>query len=343
MPECSVMISVPCALCGSSEFTPYLVGRDRLLDRFKEYAIVRCCNCGFRYLSPRPNPSEFDEHYPPDYPPHQWRLSKLSDRASQGGFNRFKWRIDSWNLRRTGYPMQGVPPPGWAGRWLAPLRRRKLQQIILPPHGRCRMLDVGCGTGLFLYRHRDLGWETWGVEASHVAAEVARRAGLRVITGQIESADLPQGYFDLIIMMHVLEHLENPTGVLARLRPLLAQDGQLMIEVPNADSWGLRFWGTHWSALELPRHLSHFRREDLERLAVVTGYRIVRYLTRFERDLHVTSLQHWLRERTWLPAGLRKRELARYLKLNRWFSPLFAFIARGNAGDVLRVWLEPVR
>jgi SAM-dependent methyltransferase len=334
------MISVPCSLCGCRESRGYLVGKDRLLNRSREYTVVRCSACGFRYLSPRPHSSELAEHYPAGYSPYHTHLSKPSDKATQGGFSRFKWRMDCWNLKRMGYPMDGMSSPGWVERWLAPLRRGKFQHKILPPHGRCRMLDVGCGTGSFLYRHRDLGWETWGVEMSPVAGEVARRAGLRVIIGMIESADLPRGYFDLIVMMHVLEHVEDPSVVLAHLRPLLAPGGQVLIEVPNADSWGLRFWGTYWFPLELPRHFSHFGRADLTRLAEGTGYRVIRCLMRNESEWHASSLDYWLEERSWLPPALRKRPLAWSSKMCKGLRPLMRLLARGGESDALRVWLE---
>ena len=331
-----------CLLCGSRESTPYLVGRDRLLGRSREYTIVRCCGCGFRYLWPRPHSSEFGEHYPAEYFPYHTPVSKLSDRASHGPFGRFKWRMDCVNLRRMGYPMDGVPPPGSVELRLAPLRWTKLQHTILPPRGRCRMLDIGCGSGLFLYRHKDLGWETWGVEKSPVAGELARGAGLRVITEPIETADLPQGYFDVIVMLHVLEHLENPVGLLARLRPLLAPGGQLIIEVPCADSWGLRFWGTYWFFLDLPRHLSHFGRADLTRLVAATGYRIVRHLTRSESEWHASSLDYWLEDHGWPRSMFRERGFVRRTKLHRKLGSLIARSAGGEAGDALRVWLEPI-
>ncbi len=335
------MITVPCALCGCRESKSYLVGRDRLLNRSREYTVVRCCACGFRYLSPRPHASELGDHYPAEYFPYHTRLSRPSDKATQGGFGRLKWRLDSWNLKRIGYRMEGTPTLRWFERGLAPLRRHNFRHTIVPPRGRSRMLDVGCGTGSFLYRHSDLGWETWGVEMSPQAAEVARRAGLKVIVGGFESADLPRGYFDLIVMMHVLEHLEDPVAGLSSLRPLLAPGGQIMIEVPNADSWGLRLWGTYWYFLDLPRHFSHFGRGDLTRLASVTGYRLIRCLTRFESEWHACSMDYWLRERGWLPRAVRGRELARRSRLHRGFRPLLALLAGGDA-DALRVWLEPV-
>lgn len=336
-------MTASCSLCGACASTPYLAGTDRLLRSSREHTIVRCCTCGFRFLSPRPPFHGLAAHYPPEYPPHRYRLSRLSDKAMQGAFSRFKWHMDSWNLQRIGYSLSRLPSPGWVARRLAPLRRGKLQRTILPPHGGCRMLDVGCGTGHLMYRHEDLGWKTWGVEMSAQAAEAARQAGLRVITGQVESADLPRGYFDLIVMMHVLEHVEDPVVVLGHIRPLLAPGGQVLIEVPNADSWGLCFWGTYWFPLELPRHLSHFGRDDLTRLATKTGYRVIRSLTRREGQWHASSLDYWLRDRSSLPSFLRAADLASRFRLHRWFLPLLALLARGDAGDALRVWLEPVR
>ena len=337
------MAATPCALCGCNEAVPYLTGRDRLLRRSRRHTIVRCCHCGFRHLSPRPNCSQHEDLYPPDYPPYRQMFSKPSDVVDRAGWQWIKGLMDSCNLRRMGYAMERPSAAGWVVRYLSPLRRKKLRYDILPPHGRCRMLDVGCGTGFLLYKHKDLGWETWGVEMSPTAAEIARQAGLRVTTGQIGRVDLPQGHFDLIVMMHTLEHVDNPAHVLDRLRPLLASGGQVMIEVPNIDCLGLRIWGSYWFALDLPRHFSHFSIADLEHLATNTGYRIVRRLARPVAEWHGPSLDYWLEDRDWFPNRWQGRNLAERAHLAKWVRPMLALLARGYGREALRVWLAPVR
>jgi len=330
-----------CPLCCGERAEPFLESIDRLFGRTKVHRIVRCLSCGFRYLSPRPANPQGDEAYPEDYPQYHKRLSRPSDKAADRGLRGLKWRMDAHNLRCLGYELESLPQSGPLARVLSPLRRKRFRHGVLPPRGNCRMLEVGCGTGLFLYRHKDLGWETTGVEMSDAAAQAARDAGLDVHTGLVEESRLPHGHFDVIVLMHVLEHIEDPAAVLRSLIPLLAPGGQIMAEIPNADAAGMSWFGPYWFPLELPRHLSHFGLADLERLAERANVRLVRHVTRHGGDWHSRSLDYLLPEKTWLPRFLRSGDFCRSIKLEKKLAPFFALFASGDRGDALRVWFEP--
>ena len=100
-----------------------------------------------------------------------------------------------------------------------------------------RLLDVGCGDGTFLEVAADSGWEAEGTDISTAAVRHAREnRGLTVHHGVVEDVTLEPGSFDAVIMNHVLEHVRNPVVTLSRLRDLLAKDGVVRIEVPNAAS-----------------------------------------------------------------------------------------------------------
>ncbi len=87
------------------------------------------------------------------------------------------------------------------------------------PPGR-RLLDIGCGKGQFVGVAREVGWDAWGVEFDEGAVETARHAGSQtVFAGSLDHPDLP-AVFDVITLWDVIEHLQDPRGVLAQaLRP----------------------------------------------------------------------------------------------------------------------------
>jgi len=96
------------------------------------------------------------------------------------------------------------------------------------------LLDVGCGTGDFLSVAESLGWQTWGIEASSFAAEIARaRSQARIINAYLADTDLPEGYFDVIHASHVIEHLPDPLAAMIQLRSALKEEGCILVEVPN--------------------------------------------------------------------------------------------------------------
>ena len=99
--------------------------------------------------------------------------------------------------------------------------------------GRGRMLDVGCGTGATLraFSARAPGWSLFGLEPNlKNQGEITAIPGVEeVLDGYLADID---GVFDLITVVHTLEHLEDPLGFLGDARARLTADGLLLVEVP---------------------------------------------------------------------------------------------------------------
>lgn len=100
--------------------------------------------------------------------------------------------------------------------------------------GRKTCLDLGSGSGEFMFLAREIGLECIGIEPNTGYAAYSRdKLGLNVLVQAIEDTSFPAGKFDLIRLSHVLEHMRDPVRSLATLRDWLADDGLLYIEVPN--------------------------------------------------------------------------------------------------------------
>lgn len=116
----------------------------------------------------------------------------------------------------------------------------RVDLLSLLPDGARTVLDVGCGSGATSRRLLEIGVsEVVGIE---VNADMASRASMhcrRVLVGDIETMDLdlPDGYFDVILMADVLEHLLEPYQATTRLLPLLKTKGSLLISIPNVPPW----------------------------------------------------------------------------------------------------------
>jgi 2-polyprenyl-3-methyl-5-hydroxy-6-metoxy-1,4-benzoquinol methylase len=136
-----------------------------------------------------------------------------------------------------------------------------------------KILEIGCGRGLLLKAMSQLGHECHGIERSKLAATRAQRTpGISVYAKPLEQCKLPEGYFDLVIFWHVLEHLENPADTLHRVAKLLRPGGLLIIEVPNLSSLQSRVFGKYWLHLDLERHLFHFSAGGLRTLLETYGF-----------------------------------------------------------------------
>lgn len=135
------------------------------------------------------------------------------------------------------------------------------------PH-KGRLLDLGCGPGVFLRVARTRGWQPQGLELSTVSAEACRAAGFDVIAQPLDQAQLEPGAFDAVVLHHVLEHLHDPNDTLHRCHKLLRRGGLLFIAVPNARSWRARLQGATNAYVYQRDHLLFFDSGNLKKLVV---------------------------------------------------------------------------
>ncbi len=96
-------------------------------------------------------------------------------------------------------------------------------------------LDIGCSTGILLKKFQEsYHCQPAGIEPGTAFREYARRSGLQVYATLTELEQEREGRFDLVSMIHVLEHISDPVGYLVHLRErLISPAGWLLIEVPN--------------------------------------------------------------------------------------------------------------
>lgn len=132
---------------------------------------------------------------------------------------------------------------------------KKLGWIEKSLPGKGKILDIGSGTGDFLVAAKGLDWETFGVEPNAKARKLASQKGVDLIE---DVSSLPDQFFDVITMWHVLEHVPDLDHQLRELDRLLKPDGILVIAVPNFKSYDAQKYKEHWAAYDVPRHLYHF-------------------------------------------------------------------------------------
>lgn len=245
-----------CDLCGSDRHRPLFEAGERRFGLPGRFAVVRCADCGLCRTEPQPADLAF--YYPGD------RYYTFT--APKQPSRRARARI------RSAY---GLPSDGRGTTALARIAVSRLAPG-LPPGPPGDVLDVGCGSGEMLLALREAGWRVRGLDIDGRAVAAARSVGLPVDEGDLLGLGYPDGSFDAVRLWHSLEHMRSPRAQLAAARRILREGGTLTVGVPNFGSLLSRVTRDRWFYLDLPRHLWHFDRRSLVRLATAAGFAVER-------------------------------------------------------------------
>ena len=161
-----------------------------------------------------------------------------------------------------------------------PARREAFSRILDHidgfPTGGKRLLDVGAHIGLMCSEAASRGWDATGVEPSRWAVTVGReRFGVDLRQDALESF-APDGGFDVVTLLDVVEHLHDPVAGLAHVRTMLADRGLVAMTTVDAASLHARIRGTSWPWFFRP-HLWHYTPASLRRHLDQAGFRAVEW------------------------------------------------------------------
>ncbi|MEQ9424130.1 MAG: class I SAM-dependent methyltransferase [Cyclobacteriaceae bacterium] len=270
-----------CPICSHQGFSNHIICTDHLVSD-EAFAIVKCDNCGLKVTSPRPNAENIGKYYESeDYASHQQSSRSLMDVAYK------------------------------TVRGFALNKKLKLVNSLATEPG--KLLDVGCGTGLFLNTCEKGKWKTAGVEVNNNARESASKIVRGHIYESLDNLELKKT-FDVITAWHVIEHLHDLRGSLKMMRKLLKKDGSVVIAVPNSDSWDADNYKEFWAAYDVPRHLYHFNQLNIKELANELKFKVKQVLP-MKLDSFYVSL---LSEKYKYGSTNYLRAINNGLKSNRW-------------------------
>ena len=252
--------TIPCNLCGSSEFRVLQRARYDIenptvaadltrtfsssSDERLNHQLVACARCGLQFVNPR------------------LRADAVLEGYAAGSDEQFVSQARGRELT--------------FGKCLDMIER-----VWNRPPG--RLLDIGTGGGSFPYVASKRGWQAEGCEPNRwLCSWALEHYGLPIRAGTVFEQHYPAGAYDVVTLWDVLEHTPDPRTEIAETHRLLRDGGLLVINYPDIGSWIARAMRRSWVFL-LDVHLYYFTRVTIRKLLEGAGFEVVRIRPHFQR------------------------------------------------------------
>lgn len=248
-----------CPVCGSAGIKNVLSAKDYTVSG-ESFSIAECDNCLLRFTQDVPDAASISPYYKSEnYISHT--------NTSKGLINRLYQSVRKKTLNQ---------------------KRELIEKTTSITNG--NLLDVGSGTGAFVAAMKEAGWQVTGLEPDADARTVSKQSYNIELDDINQFYNLPASSYDAITMWHVLEHVHDLQGYIAKLKLLLKENGRLFIAVPNYMSKDAAIYGEHWAAYDVPRHLYHFSPKAMQLLVEMHGLKLLQCKPMWYDSFYISML-----------------------------------------------------
>lgn len=230
---------VTCNLCGSNEYKVMFEAGVAQLNQ-----IVQCKCCGLMYANPRMKSADCEEikGYDPTWFPHEQLRQQFEKEALQ---------IKDYDQMRV-----------------------FINQLY--PH-RGKLLEIGSSFGYLLNSFKTEGWEPKGIEPLVIACEYAKNEfGIEAIPSTLEEAQLDENSIDVIIMLHVIEHVPDPLSMFKEIFRILKPNGLCIVETPRYDTLVFKLLGKRERSLSCDGHIYFFTTDTLINMTSKAQFEVIK-------------------------------------------------------------------
>ena len=218
--------TVPCNLCGSTGCAILFGAGVAQINQ-----IVKCDQCELIYANPRKDADHVE-------------LKSWRDDPGWDPVREHRQRFEKERLQTRDYA-----------------NTRAFINRLHPDRG--RLLEIGSGFGFLLQTFRMDGWKVTGVEPDRNLARYSKaKQGIETISCVLETANIPNESVDVVIMLHVIEHVPDPVGTLREIYRVLKPGGHLILETPRYDTLMFKLLGRRERSLSCDGHIYFFTTES---------------------------------------------------------------------------------
>ena len=209
----------------------------------------KCQNCNTVFVNPQPSKNELDRFYADQETEAQVENSVLSSSLSR-----------YFDPEKREYFINN--------------RVKPICKYLKPSSS---LLDIGCGTGVFVRFMKDVGYTVRGIDLSRKSIEYGQeKLNLSSELSVNDWQSLPSvETYDAITAWTVIEHLPDPEAFLQKCNMALKHDGILLLEFPTVDSLLWRKLQSFFFWVMPPYHLVLFSRQGMQTLLSRTGFKLV--------------------------------------------------------------------
>jgi 2-polyprenyl-3-methyl-5-hydroxy-6-metoxy-1,4-benzoquinol methylase len=228
--------------------------KEMMFGTNESFKYMLCNECGLLQICNIPQ--DMGIYYPNNYGSLRENtniLRRIKDYAYKCSFKNFLFKQKN--------------PLGLFREWMEP-NLKFLTLFDELPHE--SILDVGCGTGYMLDTLSSLGFQNLQGIEMFISSDIITKNGVHIQKGSIHDITKP---YELIMLHHSFEHMEDQLAVLKKIKSLLLPDGVCMIRIPVMnEAWNL--YHENWYAIDAPRHFYLHTEKSFEILATQADFQI---------------------------------------------------------------------
>jgi 2-polyprenyl-3-methyl-5-hydroxy-6-metoxy-1,4-benzoquinol methylase len=229
-----------CNICGAGNFTVLYASGVAQVNQ-----IVKCSGCGLIYANPRRQADHVELEWWPDDP--NFDIEKEAPQRIE------KERLQIRDLNITREHLKGLHP------------------------ARGKLVEVGSSFGYVLDAFQRDGWDVLGIEPDRNAAKYAsNKLNISTINSTLEPAALAAESAEVVVMLHVIEHVPDPIGTLREIWRVLKPGGHLILETPRYDTAMYWVLGRRERSISCDGHIFFFTSDSLRKAYTVAGFQLDR-------------------------------------------------------------------
>jgi SAM-dependent methyltransferase len=233
---------IPCNLCGVDDANVVFAK-----GTAQPAQVVSCRHCGLMYSSPRARLADHELH-------EQHEPDNMLRGVTEDPAHRYRWR----------YEKESGQVRDFRGT-------REVLDRLYPNGG--RLVEVGSGMGYLLRSFKNDGWDVLGVDPwKEVPPFTQETHGITTLPQTLEQAALPEASADVVVMLHVIEHVPDPVATLKEIHRVLKPGGHMVIETPRYDTTMFRLLKHRERSMKCEGHIYFFTFDTLRKTYEKAGF-----------------------------------------------------------------------